>query len=78
MQMATPKAMQGTDIIQISYGWHNGDLYRRTFDQSDRSARWYRADEASAARLFGKSYEPGGAVYAPDVETWEPCQEPRE
>lgn len=76
MQMATPRAMQGTDIIQISYGWHEGDFYRRTFDQSDRSERWYVADELSTRRLAGECYEPGGAVHAPDVNRWTPCDEP--
>lgn len=78
MKMATPRAMQGPDIVQVTYGWHEGDFYRRTFDQADRSVRWYVADDASAARLAERGYNAAGEVYAPEVTAWKPCSEPRE
>lgn len=76
MKLSTPKALQG-QMVQVSYGWHEGYLYRRTFDQSDRSEQWDRADDDSTGRLAWRNWDAGGEVYGPDVETWTPCQEPR-
>lgn len=74
--MQQPAIERNAGHIQTSYCWLEGALYRRTFDQADRSEKWHRADDASAARLAQESYSPGGAVHGPDVERWIPCAEP--
>lgn len=77
MQLNQPAIERSAAHVQVSYGWHEGDMYRRTFDQADRSVVWHRADDASSARLAEQGYTPGGAVYGPEVETWTVCEEPR-
>lgn len=73
MTMHTPTAMQG-QVIERSYGWANGSLYRRTLDHSDGSVAWAVADDASAEAL-PEGWE--ATESAPAVAEWTPCSEPR-
>lgn len=39
MDMITPQSAAG-QIVTRSYGWHDGLLYRRSYDASDRTTAW--------------------------------------
>lgn len=71
IRMSTPRAEQG-QTVERSYGWIDGDLYRRTFDHSQpsRPATWAKADAASADKAAASSYDAGGADKPPRVEEW--------
>lgn len=71
--MYTPRKNQG-QIVDVSYGWHDGSLYRRTIDRSDKSMEWAVADDRSA-RKEAES-EVGLWDRAPEVRSWRPCVEP--
>lgn len=52
MTLHTPPENQG-QIVEVSYGWQAGCLYRRVVDRSDRSVSWSVAsddDEVNALR----------------------------
>ena len=67
MRMYVSLANAG-QIVEVSYGWNCGALYRRTYDQSDRSTQWHVADEESARQLAEAKWE---AWYGdPAVATW--------
>lgn len=70
-RMSTPRAEQG-QMVERSYGWIDGDLYRRTFDHSQpsRPATWDKADAASADKAAASNYDAGGADMPPRVEEW--------
>ncbi len=74
MKLGTPRSEQG-QMVERSYGWHEGALYMRVHDRSDGEVAWYVADEESAADL-PEGYDPGGENEPPSVETWTPCREP--
>lgn len=76
VQFEIPRSEQG-QIVESSYGWVDGEYYRRTEDKSDRSVSWAKADEASRDRLADSSYEAGGENDAPRA-TWESCEAPVE
>jgi len=77
MKMGTPQSDQG-QMVEHSYGWHEGRYYMRVFDQSDRTTQWYRADARSTRRLAESSYDAGGATYPPRIKKWSPCAGPNE
>ena len=77
MKLGTPRANQG-QIVEISFGWCDGRLYRHTFDQSDRTELWDVADKDESNEV-PESYDPGGDDYGPPgVKTWMPCAAPVE
>lgn len=77
IRLSVPRAHQGR-IVERSYGWHEGSLYLHVHDRSDGEIHWYRADDESAARIANTSYDPGGSDYAPDVDKWIACNEPKD
>jgi hypothetical protein len=77
MRMGTPRIEQG-QIVEYSYGWHDGEYYMRVYDRSDRTTQWYRADARSTRRLASTSYDAGGADYPPRVSEWSPVPDPVE
>jgi len=77
VKLATPRADQG-QIVEVSYGWHDGSYFRKTYDRSDRTITWDVADEDSSDRLAMTGYDAGGADYAPTIDGWTPCEEPKE
>ena len=56
-----------------SYGWHDGDYYRRTYDRSDRSEAWARAEDPSEVP---DDYDAGGEDAPPQVSRWIACEDP--
>ena len=74
MMMHTPAANQG-QMVEVSYGWCDGALYRRITDRSDRSVSWARADDDEAAVEAESSIGLWDAE--PSVTTWIACDEPR-
>ena len=71
MKLYTPPSHQG-QMVERSWGWHEGDLYRRTYDASDRTTIWHRADEESAADLAERwSFD-----RIDEVQEWIPCGDP--
>jgi hypothetical protein len=72
MVLHIPRANQG-QIVEVSYGWHEGDLYRRALDRSDRSvvirvlrSPWDHVDEGSAEADELETWHPGGSGECPD------------
>jgi len=45
MRLSIPRANQG-QIVEVSYGWNDGDIYRHTLDRSDRSVQIVRLRNA--------------------------------
>ena len=74
MRLNTPRAEQG-QTVERSYGWCDGEYYRRTYDRSDRSTVWHRATDSEE---IPETYDAGGADYAPPVSEWIECSEPEE
>jgi hypothetical protein len=77
MKLNTPRIEQGQMIIH-SYGWLEGDLYRRTEDQSEspgHRSTWHRAEDTGDVP---ENYDAGCATHPPPVSTWVPCTEPRD
>ena len=74
MTTHTPPELQG-QIVIVSYGWHDGCLYRRTYDRSDRTERWALATDDEEVNAYIAS---GGAPHnaVPPIATWSPCAEP--
>jgi hypothetical protein len=72
MMLIVPPENQG-QIVEVAYGWHEGRLYRRTHDRSDRTTCWEVADEDEAADL-DETWDPVNG--APAVKTWSDCQDP--
>ncbi len=74
MRLHTPPCNQG-QIVEVSYGWHEGRLYMRIYDRSDRatSASWYIADEDEANAIH-ESWHPVNSE--PNVTEWTPCGDP--
>lgn len=72
MMLITPPENQG-QMVEVSYGWHEGRLYRRTFDRSDLSESWAVADEEEAQEL-DESWDPANG--RPPIKTWVDCQDP--
>lgn len=76
MMMGTPRSEQG-QMVECSYGWHDGDYYRRCYDRSVRSESWARAaDEDEVAALAASCYDAGGADYPPAITQWVSCAAP--
>lgn len=79
MRLHTPRALQG-GIVERSYGWNDGVLYRKTLDRAAQVVQWHRADEASASALMddgeAEGFRPESAERAPYVEEWIACEEP--
>lgn len=74
MTWTTPTENQG-QMVEISYGWHDGGLYRRRYDHSTRTATYAVADEDSAARLAQSGWDAING--SPDgVQTWTPSDNP--
>lgn len=74
MTLHTPPAHQG-QIVEVSYGWADGTLYRRIYDASDRQTSWaYAADEAEVEDYLASGDEPWHEE--PAITTWQPCAEP--
>jgi hypothetical protein len=73
MQLHTAPEDQG-QIVEVSYGWDDGYLYRRTFDQSDRTECWEVADEEEAAGLPEGWTAINGS---PAIRVWTACYDPR-
>jgi len=77
MKLGVPRIMQG-QMVEYSYGWLDGDLFRRIWDRSDGTVVWARADDESAADLSEDGYDPGGTDYPPSVEEWVECPDPQQ
>lgn len=72
MQMITPPENQG-QMVEVSYGWHDGRLYRRTYDRSDRAESWDIADEEDSNNLPESWCAVNGG---PGRMRWEVCDKP--
>ena len=72
MNMITPPKNQG-QIVETSYGWHDGCLYRRIVDRSDGSVIWEMADEDESDHLPEGWCAVNGS---PTVDSWTPCNAP--
>ena len=72
MNMITPPEHQG-QIVETSYGWHDGCLYRRIVDASDGSVIWEVADEDESDHLPTYWQAINGP---PKIDTWTPCDAP--
>lgn len=81
MVMITPPECQG-QIVEWSYGAdHSGLVYRRRYDRSDNTERWWQAEYADLFPGCGhdgdcdcwspQNAEPGGRENA-----WTPCVAP--
>lgn len=75
MQLDTPPQNQG-QIVEVSYGWHEGTLYRRVYDHSDRSEAWSRADADAARELASTDWEPWNADCPLERDDWVACADP--
>ncbi len=75
MNLGTPRSEQG-QIVEPSYGWLDGNYYQCVYDQSDRTVRWYIADDESTAVLAGTSYDAGGENHPPRIAVWTRCDDP--
>lgn len=74
MILHTPPENQG-QIVEISYGWHEGDLYKRVYDRSDRSTQWYRASsQRQINRYIASGSEPWDEE--PSISAWKACDDP--
>ena len=69
MNMITPPKNQG-QVVETSYGWVNGCLYRRIVDTSDGSAIWEVADEEESDQLPEGWCAVNGS---PKIDTWILC-----
>jgi hypothetical protein len=69
MNMITPPKNQG-QIVETSYGWVDGCLYRRIVDTSDRSVVWEVADEDESDHLPPYWIPRNGP---PKIDTWILC-----
>ena len=69
MNMITPPKNQG-QIVETSYGWHDGCLYRRIVDASDGSVIWEMADEDESDHLPPYWIPRNGP---PKIDTWTLC-----
>lgn len=65
----TPPRNQG-QIVETSYGWSDGFLYRRIVDTSDGSVLWEVAAEEEADQLPEGWQAVNGS---PDIDTWTLC-----
>lgn len=73
--MHTPPENQG-QIVEVSYGWHDGDLYERTYDHSDRTSVWSRAPKRVSARLATTDWEPWNGEPPVSTRQWRRCADP--
>lgn len=69
MNMIMPPEHQG-QIVETSYGWYEGSLYRRTTDLSDGSTVWEMADEDESDQLQTHWQAVNGS---PKIDTWTLC-----
>lgn len=75
MKLHTPPENQG-QMIDVSYGWHEGYLYRRTYDESDRSTAWHRAsDDEEVQGYIASGEQPWNSE--PPIKSWEKCKDPQ-
>jgi len=74
VKLEIPPKAQG-QTIEHGYGWHDGELYRRTHDRSTGTVSWYRADSNESADLISEHAYPAGTV-GPRVWNWISCNEP--
>ena len=72
MNMITPPKNQG-QIVETSYGWVDGCLYRRIVDRSDGSVIWEVADGDESDQLPPYWIARNGP---PRIDTWTPCDAP--
>jgi hypothetical protein len=72
MQMHTPPENQG-QIVETSYGWHEGSLYRCTLDRSDRSVSWERYDGDGSEDVEPWNGDPSRDL---DRAAWVACDDP--
>ena len=74
MTMYTPPENRG-QIVDISYGWCDGNLYRRVRDRSDSSTQWYRATDETEINAYVES---GSESWneEPSVKAWTACDHP--
>lgn len=70
MKMHVPGQCQG-QIVEYSYGWHEGILYQRVYDRSDRTESWYRASDEDSALVDENVWD-----REPKVSVWIPCGDP--
>lgn len=76
MKMYPPGKNQG-QMVEISYGWGDGgSLYMRIFDRSDRSVRWFVADDEEVASLSEDELSLWDDE--PAIRDWAACEEPVE
>lgn len=75
--MHTPPANQGQTVV-VSYGWHDGCLYRHTLDRSDRSERWEVANDDDALADYQESSSEIWNEAPSESLTWRPAREPRD
>ena len=68
----TPPEHQG-QIVETSYGWHDGCLYRRIVDRSDGSVTWEVADEDASDQLPPHWQAINGP---PRIDAWTRCDAP--
>ena len=67
--MITPPKNQG-QIVETSYGWVDGCLYRRIIDTSNGSVIWEVADEDESDQLPEGWQAVNGS---PNIHTWTLC-----
>ena len=72
MMLHTPPANQG-QMVEASYGWYEGSLYRRTVDASDGSVIWEVADGDESDHLPPHWQAVNGS---PQIDTWTLCDAP--
>jgi hypothetical protein len=73
--MYTPPQNQG-QMIEVSYGWLEGDLYRRVRDTSELSVNWFVLRAKDGADTIAEDVW-SDVPNVPD-DAWTPCAGPRE
>lgn len=75
--MHIPPENQG-QIVEVSYGWIEGRLYKRSLDKSDRTEDWWVARDSEALRDYQESSSELWNEPPPEKITWKNCEDPKE
>ena len=76
MKIYVPPQHQG-QVVEIGYGWHEGCLYRRSWDRSDQAEHWHIADADDASRAAADGWLPWDSP-APGWVDWAPSCAPED
>lgn len=73
MKLYTRRQDQG-QIVEVSYGYSDGQAYRRIHDRSDRTTTWYCGDIDWDREPEHEDHDCEPCI----VGDWRPCAEPRD